>query len=202
VHRSESVDAAVAGTLEAYGRLDLMIAVAGGSAPMPDFSELSDEMWQDLIDLNLTGVMRCIRATLPALRKAPAPAVVMVSSVNGLSAFGEEPYAAAKAGLTILSKNLAARYGPEGIRFNVVAPGTIRTRVWDHQPGALDRIVQMYPLGRIGEPDDIASAVAFLASSDASWITGITLPVEGGILTGPFHQFTHPDPDVGSPADE
>jgi NAD(P)-dependent dehydrogenase (short-subunit alcohol dehydrogenase family) len=60
----------------------------------------------------------------------------------------------------------------------------------------------MYPLGRIGEPDDIAAAVAFLASSDASWITGITLPVEGGILTGPFHQFTHPDPDVGSPADE
>jgi NAD(P)-dependent dehydrogenase (short-subunit alcohol dehydrogenase family) len=125
----------------------------------------------------------------------------MISSVNGLSAFGEEPYAAAKAGLTILAKNLAARYGPEGIRFNVVAPGTIRTRVWDDQPGALDRIVRMYPLGRIGEPEDIAAAVAFLASADASWITGITLPVDGGILTGPFHQFKNPDPDVGSPAD-
>src|SRR4051794_22303152 len=102
----------------------------------------------------------------------------MVSSVNGVAAFGEEPYAAAKAGLCNLAMNLAVRYGPERIGFNVVAPGTIRTRVWDHQDGALDRLKQLYPLGRVGEPEDIAAAIAFLASADAGWITGITLPVE------------------------
>ncbi len=66
-----------------------------------------------------------------------------------------------------------------------MAPGTVRTRVWDNQPGVLDRLATLYPLGRVGEPEDIAAAVAFLASDDAAWITGTTLPVEGGILTGP-----------------
>jgi meso-butanediol dehydrogenase/(S,S)-butanediol dehydrogenase/diacetyl reductase len=71
------------------------------------------------------------------------------------------------------------------VRFNVVAPGTIRTPNWDNQPGTLERFATMYPLGRVGEPEDIAAAVAFLASDDAAWITGLTLPVEGGILLGP-----------------
>ncbi|SDT46876.1 SDR family NAD(P)-dependent oxidoreductase [Microlunatus soli] len=197
VHDRDSVDAAIAATLETFGRLDQLVAVAGGSAPMPDFAEQSDELWNDLIDLNLTGVMRCIRAALPALQCSDRPAVVMVSSVNGLAAFGEESYGAAKAGLSNLAKNLAVRYGPRRIRFNVVAPGTIRTRVWDHQPGSLERLKRFYPLGRVGEPEDIAAAVAFLGSADASWITGITLPVEGGAMAGPLHfsgrAFNDPD---------
>ena len=71
------------------------------------------------------------------------------------------------------------------MRFNVVAPATIRTRNWDNQPGALERLATLYPLGRVGEPGDVASAIAFLASADAAWITGIVLPVDGGLLTGP-----------------
>jgi NAD(P)-dependent dehydrogenase (short-subunit alcohol dehydrogenase family) len=77
---------------------------------------------------------------------------------------------------------LAAQYGHQGVRFNLVAPGTIRTRVWNTQPGALDRLTDLYPLRRVGEPDDIAAAVAFLASDDAAWITGVTLPVDGGLI--------------------
>ena len=188
VHDRGSVDAAIAEAVRAFGGIDELVTVAGASAPMPDFTELSDELWQDLVDLNLTGVMRCIRAALPTLRRSAHPAVVMVSSVNGLAAFGEEPYAAAKAGLSNLARNLAVRYGPEGIRFNVVAPGTIRTRVWTSQPGALDRLKRLYPLGRVGEPEDIAAAIAFLASDDASWVTGVTLPVDGGVLAGPMHR--------------
>ena len=115
-----------------------------------------------------------------------------IGSVNGLAAFGSHPYSAAKGGLEILTKNLAAEYGRRGLRFNLVAPGTIRTRVWDDQPGALDRLTKLYPLGRVGEPDDIAAAVAFLASDDAAWITGTTLPVEGGILTGPMGLLADP----------
>lgn len=186
IHDRESVDAGIHTTVSTFGGLDLLILVAGGSTPLPDFGEVTDEQWNELVDLNLTGAMRCIRAALPSLRGSAEPAVVMVSSVNGLAAFGEEPYSAAKAGLSNLAKNLAVRYGPEGIRFNVVAPGTVRTRVWDDQAGALDRLVEMYPLGRVGEPADIAAAIAFLASADAGWITGVTLPVDGGALTGPF----------------
>ncbi|GGL13585.1 SDR family NAD(P)-dependent oxidoreductase [Mangrovihabitans endophyticus] len=108
-----------------------------------------------------------------------------ISSVNGISAFGNVEYAAAKAGQITMSQNYAARYGPLGVRFNVVAPGTVRTPNWDSQPGTLEKLTTMYPLGRVGEPEDIAAAVAFLGSGDAAWITGHTLPVEGGVLTGP-----------------
>lgn len=184
-----SVDAAVAATREAYGRLDQLIAVAGASAVMPDLEDLPDELWTDLVDLNLTGVMRCIRAALPLLRESDRAAVVMVSSVNGLAAFGEEPYAAAKAGLPNLAMNLGVRYGPEGIRFNVVAPGTVRTRAWGGaRAESLEWMKRLYPLGRVGEPEDIAAAIAFLASSDSSWITGVTLPVDGGVMAGPLHR--------------
>ncbi|QGN32760.1 SDR family NAD(P)-dependent oxidoreductase [Microlunatus sp. Gsoil 973] len=183
-----SVDAAVAATRDAYGRLDQLIAVAGGSAVMPPLEELPDQLWDDLVDLNLTGVMRCVRAALPLLVDSDRAAVVMVSSVNGLAAFGEEPYAAAKAGLPNLAMNLAVRYGPQRIRFNVVAPGTVRTRVWEPQERNLEGMAQLYPLGRVGEPEDIAAAIAFLASDDAGWITGITLPVDGGVMAGPLHR--------------
>jgi NAD(P)-dependent dehydrogenase (short-subunit alcohol dehydrogenase family) len=83
-----------------------------------------------------------------------------------------------------LTGNLAASLGHDGIRVNAVAPGTTRTRVWDSQAGGADRLQPLYPLGRVGEPADIAGAVAFLASSDAAWITGHTLPVDGGLLAG------------------
>ncbi|GAB3163438.1 SDR family NAD(P)-dependent oxidoreductase [Myceligenerans halotolerans] len=186
IHDRDSVDAAADAARSAFGRLDQLVTVAGGSVPTPDPEEVSDEQWSRLVDLNLTGTMRCVRAALPLLRESPRPAVVMVSSVNGLAAFGDEPYSAAKAGLSVLARNYAVRYGPAGIRFNVVAPGTVRTRVWDSQDGALERLAPLYPLRRVGEPEDIAAAIAFLVSDDAAWITGVTLPVDGGILAGPL----------------
>ena len=96
-----------------------------------------------------------------------------------------EPYSAAKAGISSLTLNLASSLAADGIRVNTVAPATIRTRNWDGQEGGADRFRPLYPLGRVGEPEDVAGAVAFLASSDAAWITGHTLPVDGGLLTGP-----------------
>jgi NAD(P)-dependent dehydrogenase (short-subunit alcohol dehydrogenase family) len=185
VRSTTSVNACVARAVQHFGRLDVLVNVAGGSTPMPSFEELSDETWNAMLDLNLTGAMRCIRAALPHLSRQAGAAVVSVSSVNGLAAFGEEPYSAAKAGLGVLTRNLAVRYGPSGVRVNSVAPGTVRTRVWDGQDGGADRLRPLYPLGRVGEPSDIAAAVAFLASDDASWITGVTLPVDGGVLAGP-----------------
>ena len=87
-------------------------------------------------------------------------------------------------GFGALTINLAASLAADGIRVNTVAPATIRTRNWDGQEGGADRFRDLYPLGRVGEPEDVASAVAFLASSDAGWITGHTLPVDGGLMTG------------------
>jgi NAD(P)-dependent dehydrogenase (short-subunit alcohol dehydrogenase family) len=180
-----SVDASIDASIERFGRLDVLVNTAGGDTPEPPFPEVDDDLWQRQLDLNLSGVVRCIRAALPLLLASTAGGnVVTIGSVNGLSAFGSYPYSAAKAGLQILTKNLAAEYGRRGLRFNLVAPGTVRTRVWDDQPGALDRLAKLYPLGRVGEPEDIAAAVAFLASDDAAWITGTILPVEGGILSG------------------
>lgn len=186
VHATSSVEAAVAVAIAEFGQLDVLVNVAGGSVALPAFADLTDETWNDMLDLNLTGAMRCIRAALPHLQGRPGgAAVVSISSVNGLAAFGELPYSAAKAGLGLLTRNLAVELGPAGIRVNVVAPGTVRTRVWDGQAGGADRLRPLYPLGRVGEPDDIAAAVAFLASDDAAWITGVTLPVDGGALAGP-----------------
>lgn len=181
-----SVDASVAASMAQFGRLNVLINVAGGGVVEPPFEATEDAIWQRQIELNLVGVMRCVRAALPHLLASPAGGnVVTIGSVNGLSAFGGYPYSAAKAGLQSLTQNFAAEYGRRGLRFNLIAPGTIRTRVWDDQPGTLDRLTKLYPLGRVGEPEDIASAVAFLASDDAAWITGVVLPVDGGILTGP-----------------
>jgi NAD(P)-dependent dehydrogenase (short-subunit alcohol dehydrogenase family) len=186
VTQRASVDAGITEAVERFGHLDVLVNTAGGDYPEPSFEETSDEIWERKIDLNLVSVMRCVRAALPHLLASELGGnVVTIGSINGIAAFGGYPYSAAKAGLQNLTKNLAAEYGRRGVRFNLVAPGTIRTRVWDTQPGALDRLAKLYPLGRVGEPADIAAAVAFLASDDASWITGLTLPVEGGILTGP-----------------
>lgn len=183
VTSTESVNAAVGAAVEKFGSLDILVNVAGGAKPHPSMDQISDEHWESELDLNLTGVMRCIRAAIPVLRDGGA--IVTVSSVNGLAAFGNEPYSSAKAALSGFTKNLAVELAPRGIRTNVVAPGTVRTPVWDGQPGKPDSLVPLIPLGRVGEPEDIAAAVAFLASDDATWITGVTLPVDGGMMVGP-----------------
>lgn len=169
-----------------HGHLDVLVNTAGGAIPQPALTSTEPQRWMEEIDLNLLSVLRCVRSALPLLESAPGGAsVVSVSSVNGLAAFGGYSYSAAKAGIDLVNRNLAVDYAQKGLRFNVVAPGTIDTRVWDGQPGSRERLGKIYPLGRIGTPDDIAAAIAFLASDDAAWITGITLPVEGGVLTGP-----------------
>jgi NAD(P)-dependent dehydrogenase (short-subunit alcohol dehydrogenase family) len=178
------IDAAVAAGVERFGRLDVLVNNAGGCIINSLPEETTVEDWHRQLDLTLVGAAQCIQAALPHLIETRGN-VVTISSVNGLAAFGNVEYAAAKAGQVAMTQNFAARYGTSGVRFNVVAPGTVRTPNWDSQPGTLEQFAKMYPLGRVGEPEDIAAAVAFLASDDAAWITGHTLPVEGGVLTGP-----------------
>jgi NAD(P)-dependent dehydrogenase (short-subunit alcohol dehydrogenase family) len=180
-----SVERAFAEVVSGLGGIDILINVAGGDTYHGTFEETTDEVWVSMIELNLLGVVRCCRAAIPHLRRsARSAAIVNVSSVNALAALGSEPYSSAKAGIGALTINLAASLAADGIRVNTVAPATIRTRNWEGQEGGADRLRHLYPLGRVGEPEDVAAAVAFLASSDASWITGHTLPIDGGLMTG------------------
>jgi meso-butanediol dehydrogenase/(S,S)-butanediol dehydrogenase/diacetyl reductase len=183
----DSVEASIADAIGRFGKLNVLVNTAGGDWNEPAFGEIADELWDRKLDVNLTGVFRCIRAALPSLiASGPGSNVVTIGSINGNVAIGGYAYSAAKAGLEILTKNLAARYGRQGMRFNLITPGTIRTRNWIGRDDDLKRFARMHPLGRVGEPEDIAAAVAFLASDDASWITGVNLPVEGGATTGPL----------------
>jgi meso-butanediol dehydrogenase/(S,S)-butanediol dehydrogenase/diacetyl reductase len=183
VTRTASVTDVFAQAATRFGQLDVLVNVAGGDRGHPRFEAIDDAVWDEMLNLNLLGAVRCCRAAIPHLKRSSlGPAIVTVSSVNAQIAFGSEPYSAAKAGLSALMRNLAASLAPHGIRVNIVEPATIRTRVWDPQPGGADRLRRFYPLGRVGEPEDVAAAVAFLASSDAAWITGHVLPVDGGLL--------------------
>ena len=176
--------ASVDALLGSLDRLDVLVHVAGGDRAHPSFVDADDAVWTQLLELNLLGVVRTVRAAAPLLLAAEhGAAVVVVGSVNAVVALGSEPYSAAKAGLVSLVANLAVDLAPR-VRVNAVLPGTVATRVWDDQPGGAEQLRRLYPLDRVGTPDDVAAAIAFLAGDDAAWVTGHALPVDGGLLTG------------------
>ncbi|MFG2881341.1 SDR family NAD(P)-dependent oxidoreductase [Streptomyces sp. NPDC048297] len=177
-----SVEAAVAHTVSAFGSLDVLVNCAAHCTPDPPlFEDDPDDAWARDLDITLTGAYRCCRAALPHLAACGRGAVVSVGSVNGLQDFGNHAYSAAKAGLGSLTRTLAGHAAARGVRVNLVVPGTVRTSAWEGRDDDLDAVRPLYPLGRVGEPEDIAAAVAFLASRDAAWITGTTLVVDGGL---------------------
>ncbi|MFD2685803.1 SDR family NAD(P)-dependent oxidoreductase [Streptomyces phyllanthi] len=178
-----SVEAAVAYAVDAFGSLDVLVNSAARCTPdVPLFEDGPDEDWARDLDLTLTGAYRCCRAALPHLEASGRGAIVSIGSVNGLQDFGNHAYSAAKAGLMSLTRTLAGHAASRGVRVNLVAPGTVRTSAWEGRDDDLTAAAEVYPLGRVGEPEDIAAAVAFLASRDAAWITGTTLRVDGGLL--------------------
>lgn len=173
----DSVEAAVAHAVEAFGSLDVLVNSAASCTPdTPLFEDGPDEAWARDLDITLTGPYRCCRAALPHLGP-----VVNIGSVNGVQDFGNHGYSAAKAGLGSLTRTLAGHAAARGVRVNLVVPGTVRTSAWEGRDADLEAVRALYPLGRVGEPEDIAAAVAFLASRDAAWITGTALTVDGGL---------------------
>ncbi|WP_326736674.1 SDR family NAD(P)-dependent oxidoreductase [Streptomyces sp. NBC_01022] len=177
-----AVEAAVAHAVSVFGGLDVLVNNAYACTPDAAlFEDEQDETWQRDLDVTLGGAYRCSRAALPHLAASGRGAIVSIGSVNGVQDFGNHAYSAAKAGLASLTRTLAGHAGPRGVRVNLVAPGTIRTDAWAGRDAELSRVSGLYPLGRVGEPEDIAAAVAFLASRDAAWVTGTTLCVDGGL---------------------
>ncbi|MEV7088449.1 SDR family oxidoreductase [Streptomyces sp. NPDC093085] len=179
-----AVEAAVAYAVESFGSLDVLVNNACACSPdAPLFEDEPDATWARDLDITLTGAFRCARAALPHLVASGRGAIVTIGSVNGAQDFGNHAYSAAKAGLASLTRTLSGHAAPRGVRVNLVEPGTVHTEAWTGREPALARAADHYPLGRVGRPEDIAAAVAFLASADAAWITGVTLPVDGGLLT-------------------
>ncbi|MFD7714279.1 SDR family NAD(P)-dependent oxidoreductase [Streptomyces sp. NPDC059814] len=177
-----AVEAAVAHAVAVFGALDVLVNNAYACTPDTAlFEDEPDEVWERDLDVTLSGAYRCARAALPHLAASGRGAIVSIGSVNGVQDFGNHAYSAAKAGLGSLTRTLAGHAGPRGVRVNLVTPGTIRTDAWAGREAELSRISGLYPLGRVGEPEDIAAAVAFLASRDAAWVTGTTLCVDGGL---------------------
>ena len=180
-----SVNAAVTAAL-ALGDVRALVNNAG-AAFAPTMAETDYASWRRDMALNLDGAFLCIRAFQDHLL-AGGGSIVNMGSVNALGMYGNPAYSAAKAGLMHLTRCLAVEFGPNGLRVNAVAPGTVRTKAWDVRiavnPRVFEEVSAYYPLRKVAIPADVASAVAFLVSDEASHITGVVLPVDGGISAG------------------
>jgi 3-oxoacyl-[acyl-carrier protein] reductase len=180
-----SVDAVLKTVGERHGAPTILVNNAGITRDNL-LMRMKDEEWQAIIDTNLSSVFRMTRACLRAMMKARSGRIVNIASVVGATGnAGQCNYAAAKAGMLGFTKSLAREVGSRGITVNAVAPGFIDTDMTralaeDQRTALLDTI----PLGRLGDPGEVASAVAFLASSEAAYITGETLHVNGGMFMG------------------
>jgi 3-oxoacyl-[acyl-carrier protein] reductase len=170
----------------ALGPIDILVASAGGSfTPPGPLEETTEEGWRASVDGNLTATFLTLKSVLPGMKARRAGSIVTISSVAGHRPHPRSPipYAAAKAGIEILTKDLAAQVGPFGIRANCIAPETILTqrnkeRIPEEQRRAL---IDMHPIRRLGTPEDIAHAALFLASDQSGWISGVVVDVAGGV---------------------
>jgi meso-butanediol dehydrogenase / (S,S)-butanediol dehydrogenase / diacetyl reductase len=187
VSRSAEVDAMVALAERKGGAVDVLVNNAA-ICTADDVASMDEAVWDKDVDVCLKGVFLCSRRVLPRMIERRKGVILNISSVNGLAYLGNEAYSAAKAAVINLTQSIAVRYGPQGIRANAIAPGTIRTPIWQEriqkEPNIFERLKRWYPLGRVGEPEDVANAALFLASDEASWITGIVLRVDGGLMAG------------------
>jgi len=185
VTEQASVDALLAAIQEQFGAPSILVNNAGITRDNL-LMRMKDDEWNDIIDTNLTSVFRLSKAVLRGMMKARKGRIISISSVVGAAGnAGQTNYAAAKAGLIGFTKSLAREVGARGITVNAVAPGFIDTDMTralaDAQKAALLKDI---PLGRLGQPGEIATAVAFLASPKAGYITGDTLHVNGGLYMG------------------
>src|SRR5215467_9779048 len=167
------------------GPIDVLVANAGGSFTTPGpIEEISEEGWHASVDGNLTATFLTIKSVLPGMKRRKAGSIVTVSSAAGRRPHPQSPvpYSAAKAGIQILTQVVAAQAGPYGIRVNCVAPEIILTeRNQDRIPKVQqEALKELHPLKRLGTPEDVAGAALFLASDEASWVTGIVMDVAGG----------------------
>ncbi len=191
VRRMDEVEAAFAETLRQFKRLDVLFANAGLADPTGPVDETPEDKWLKVIDVNLNGVYRCVKAALPTMRRQKSGVIIATSSVEGIMASPtNSEYGVSKAGLIMLMQQIARAYGPQGIRALSICPGAVDTRILQPYYDVLGRgmgqkfLRSASPLGRMAQPEEIAASVAFLASDEASFVTGITYVIDGGLTLG------------------
>lgn len=176
------IDAMVGELLAAHGRIDVLVANAGITQDAR-LARMTEAQFDAVLDVNLKGVFLCAQAAAGPMTERGAGSIMIASSVVGLYGnFGQTNYAATKAGVIGFAKTWARELGPKGVRVNAVCPGFIRTPILDSIPApVLEKMVAKVPLGRLGEPEEIAAVYAFLASDDSSYVNGAVIEVSGAI---------------------
>jgi len=172
---------------DALGPVDILVANAGGSlTPPAPLEEIPEDGWRATVDGNLLATFLTLKSFLPGMKERRRGAIITVSSAAGRRADPRSPipYAAAKAGIALLTQDVAAQAGPFGIRVNCIAPETILTEGNQSRiPAELQAtLADWHPLKRLGTPQDVADAAAFLVSEEGAWITGVVLDVAGGAV--------------------
>lgn len=180
-HASEC-ERLVAATAERYGRLDVLVNNVGVSPPMR-LETFTEELWSRVLDVNLKSALMMSRSAVAAMRRSGGGSIVNISSIAGTRAHGSLAYGPSKAAMAQLSREIAVAYGRDGVRANTIAPGHVMTSHVEHlMPAAMrERRRRVGPLDIEGDAWDVAAAVAFLASDEARFITGVELPVDGGV---------------------
>ena len=185
----EQIRAAVAKALQLHGRLDCAVNCAGIGGVRADTADYPDDVWDQVLAVNLTGVFQCMKQELAVMLPQGRGSIVNVASVAGVSGFARHSaYTASKHGVVGITKAAALEYARKGIRVNAVCPGFTRTpmvaEMLLERPGLKERLEARMPVGRFGTPEEIASSILYLCSDEASFITGQAMMLDGGLTAG------------------
>jgi NAD(P)-dependent dehydrogenase (short-subunit alcohol dehydrogenase family) len=189
VTSSQDVQAALAQTVETFGRLDAAFNNAGVEQPLTPSADITEDEWDRIVAINLRGVFLCMKHEIPLLLQHGGAIVNTSSGAGVVGIAGQAAYTAAKHGVVGLTKSAALDYARRGVRINAVCPGIIATEMMDRFTGGTpeghDRVIAQEPIGRMGSPDEIAAAVLWLCSDAAGFVVGHAMVIDGGQTVGP-----------------
>ena len=187
ITKEAEILSAIDQTIKSFDKIDILVNNAGIiNDPVP-FHEMTDDQWDDLVEINLLGTLRMTKAVIPLMMKNGGGSIVNISSVLGIRSIPKVPlsvYGVTKAGVIMFTKTIAVEYGQYKIRCNCIAPSTIRSSIIEpylQDEEAKKVLESTFPLRKVGEPEDIAGAVAYLCSDDSNWVTGTVMMIDGGI---------------------